>query len=84
MIDIDGEWDATHELAALKRLFEIGRQMIEFGVAEMSTARNLACCSTSTEREFALALRQIARMTPEQVRIEVARVYRVVAERGQP
>lgn len=78
----DDEWNDGHELAALERLFDIGLdRMRMFGLAEVPTAVQLACRATSTEREFASALENVARMTRAQVAIEVAHVRLVVARR---
>ncbi len=78
-------WHEAHELAALERLFEIGlsamraRRMI--GAVH---AVRLAARATSTREEFESALRNVMSYDPAQIRVEVAYVRRIVAERIAP
>lgn len=75
-------WTEAHELAALERLFEIGLTVLRTGgLAREHVARNLATRATSTRLEFESALRNVAKFTPVYVAVEVAHVYRMVAER---
>ena len=76
-------WHEAHELAALERLFEIGLDVLRRdGLARGHVARNLACRSTSTQQEFTTSLASVAGFDRARIAVEVAHVYRMVAERS--
>ncbi len=75
-------WGEAHELAALERLFEIGLAVLRsVGLhAGEHVARNLAARSTRTQQEFTTSLASVGGFGPVRVAVEVAHVYRMVAE----
>ena len=76
-------WGEAHELAALERLFEIGLDVLRRdGLVRGHVARSLACRSTSTRQEFTTSLASVARFDRARIAVEVAHVYRMVAERS--
>lgn len=76
-------WHEAHELAALERLFEIGLDVLRRdGLAREHVARNLATRAVFTRQEFTTSLASVAGFDRARIAVEVAHVYRMVAERS--
>lgn len=76
-------WGEAHELAALERLFEIGLAVLRHdGLVREHVARNLVTRAVSTRQEFTASLASVAGFDRARIAVEVAHVYRMVAERS--